>query len=164
MTASPETIIRPAAAADEPALGRLGAMLVALHHDFDPDRFIAPGPHTEAGYARFLTGRIGRQDAVLLVAEHGGTVTGYVFGSLEGADWMSLRGPAGVVHDLIVDPDRRGGGIGRRLLEAALQALRDLGAPRVVLSTAQRNESAQRLFAAIGFRPTMIEMTREWPD
>ncbi|MFA5599930.1 MAG: GNAT family N-acetyltransferase, partial [Phenylobacterium sp.] len=118
----------------------------------------------EAGYASFLAGQIGRNDAVLLVAEHGGAVVGYVFGSLDGTDWMSLRGPAGVVHDLIVDPDRRGGGIGRRLLEAALQALRDLGAPRVVLSTAHRNESAQRLFAAIGFRPTMIEMTREWPD
>jgi RimJ/RimL family protein N-acetyltransferase len=31
----------------------------------------------------------------------------------------------------------------------------------VVLSTAVRNEAAQRLFARAGFRPTMIEMTRE---
>ena len=30
-----------------------------------------------------------------------------------------------------------------------------------VLSTAERNETAQRLFASAGFRRTMIEMTRE---
>jgi len=31
----------------------------------------------------------------------------------------------------------------------------------VVLSTAERNAPAQRLFASAGFRRTMIEMTRE---
>jgi hypothetical protein len=30
-----------------------------------------------------------------------------------------------------------------------------------VLSAAAKNESARRLFASLGFRPTMIEMTRE---
>ena len=35
------------------------------------------------------------------------------------------------------------------------------GAPRVVLSTAFRNEAAQRLFERMGFRRTMVEMTRE---
>jgi len=29
------------------------------------------------------------------------------------------------------------------------------------LSTAVKNEAAQRLFASVGFRSTMIEMTRE---
>jgi ribosomal protein S18 acetylase RimI-like enzyme len=47
------------------------------------------------------------------------------------------------------------------LLSATVAALRVRGAPRVVLSTAERNESAQRLFARAGFRRTMIEMTRE---
>ena len=74
---------------------------------------------------------------------------------------MSLRGPAGVLHDLVVVAAHRGQGVGRALLEATLQALAAKGAPRVVLSTAERNETAQRLFARAGFRRTMIEMTRE---
>jgi ribosomal protein S18 acetylase RimI-like enzyme len=74
---------------------------------------------------------------------------------------MSLRGPAGVVHDIVVDPTHRGLGIGAMLLEAAVAALEARGAPRVVLSTAERNEAAQRLFAKAGFRRTMVEMTRE---
>jgi ribosomal protein S18 acetylase RimI-like enzyme len=47
------------------------------------------------------------------------------------------------------------------LLDRTLEALEAKAAPRVVLSTAERNEAAQRLFARAGFRRTMIEMTRE---
>ena len=74
---------------------------------------------------------------------------------------MALRGPAGALYDIIVDPAHRAHGIGRRLLDAAIAELKAKGAPRVVLSTAQRNEPAQRLFEKAGFRRTMIEMTRE---
>ena len=98
---------------------------------------------------------------VILVAERDGAVVGYVYGALEGYDYMSLRGPAGVLHDIVVDPSHRREGIGRLLLDAALEALERRGAPRVVLSTAAVNEPAQHLFERAGFRPTMIEMTRE---
>ena len=103
-------------------------------------------------------------DAAVLVAEDGGDVIGYAYAAVEGYDYMSLRGPAGVLHDVIVEPGHRGRGVGRLLLGAALQFLRSRGVPRVVLSTAERNEAAQRLFASVGFRRTMIEMTRELDD
>jgi ribosomal protein S18 acetylase RimI-like enzyme len=90
-------------------------------------------------------------------------VVGYAYAAIEGTDWMALRGPAGALHDLVVDPASRGRGVGGALLEAAVAALKAKGAPRVVLSTAERNEGARRLFARAGFRPTMIEMTRELP-
>jgi ribosomal protein S18 acetylase RimI-like enzyme len=153
--------IRRARPDDAPALGRLGALLVALHHDYDPDRFIAPGPRTEHGYGGFLASELERKDAIILIAEEGGAALGYAYAGLEGHDWMALRGPAGVIYDLVVDPARRREGIGRTLLNATLEALADRGAPRVVLSTATQNAAAQRLFAAAGFRPTMLEMTRE---
>ena len=75
---------------------------------------------------------------------------GYTFAGVEGVDYMSLRGPAGVLHDIVVDPEHRGLGIGRALLDATLTELEALGAPRVVLSTAERNEPAQQVFAAGG--------------
>ena len=80
---------------------------------------------------------------------------------LEGLDYMSLRGPAGVLYDIVVDPAHRRGGVGRALLDATIASLEARGAPMVVLSTAERNEAAQRLFASAGFRRTMIEMTRD---
>jgi ribosomal protein S18 acetylase RimI-like enzyme len=98
---------------------------------------------------------------VVLVAERGGGVLGYTYASVEGYDYMSLRGPAGVLNDIVVDPPERGRGIGRMLLEATIDELKTRGVPRVVLSTAEQNEAAQHLFARAGFRRTMIEMTRE---
>jgi RimJ/RimL family protein N-acetyltransferase len=41
--------------------------------------------------------------------------------------------------------------------------LQQRGAPRVLLWTAEPNAVAQRLFARLGFRRTMIEMTRDLP-
>lgn len=160
----PAVIIRPATVEDAPALGRLGALLVRLHHELDARRFIPATPRTAQGYAAWLRSQVAAPDVVVIVAEHDGDVVGYIYGGVEGHDWMALRGPAGVLHDLIVDPAHRGHGIGRLLLDAAVAALRARGAPRVVLSTAARNEDAQRLVARAGFRPTMVEMTRELGD
>jgi len=153
--------IRPGAPADLKAMGRLGALLVRIHHDFDPDRFIAATPQTEHAYGSFLGRQLEEPNIVILVAERDGEVVGYAYAGVEGKDYMALRGPAGALYDLVVDPAHRGQGVGRRLLDATLKALQAKGAPRVVLSTAERNESAQRLFARAGFRRTMIEMTRE---
>lgn len=153
--------IRPATAADSDALGRLGALLVRLHHEFDARRFIAPSPDTPRGYGRYLRSQQDEPDVVMLVAERDGEVVGYTYAGLEGFDYMALRGPAGALYDIVVDPAHRSLGIGRQLLEATLAELTRRGAPRVVLSTAERNDAAQRLFERAGFRRTMIEMTRE---
>ena len=90
----------------------MGAHLVAVHHDFDPKRFIAASAGTERGYGEYLTRQIDRPGMVLLVADEAGAVLGYAYAGLEGADYMALRGPAGVVYDLVVDPARRRQGIG----------------------------------------------------
>ncbi len=156
-----DLVIRPAARGDLPRLGTLGTLLVAEHHAFDPQRFFAASDRTLAGYAAFISSQLDEPDAVVLVAEDQGNVIGYAYGTVEGYDYMALRGPAGVLQDIIVDPAYRGRGIGRRLLDAILAKLKSRDVPRVVLSTAAGNEGAQRLFAKAGFRRTMIEMTRE---
>src|SRR6476646_4876661 len=154
-------LIRPATRADVPTLGRLGAMLVRTHHDFDPARFIPASSQTEAGYGSFLGTQLDTPSVGVFVAEDDGEVIGYTYSGLEGRDYMSLRGPAGVLYDIVVDPEHRRSGVGRALLDATVASLKTRGAPMVVLSTAERNEPAQRLFAGAGFRRTMIEMTRE---
>jgi ribosomal protein S18 acetylase RimI-like enzyme len=154
-------IVRPAEPADLRAIGRLGAQLVAQHHAFDPDRFLAPMPGLPENYARFVERQLRRPESIVLVAERSSAVVGYTYAGLEGFDYMALRGPAGLVYDLIVDAEHRRQGIGSALLEAALARLAELGAPRAVLSTAERNPVAQSMFERAGFRRTMIEMTRE---
>ena len=153
--------IRPATPADVPALGRLGAHLMRVHHDFDPQRFLSPGSNPEEGYAWFLGRQLEEPDSVVLVAEHEEQIVGYVYAGIEPLSWRELRDEAGFVHDIVVAPGSTRQGAGKLLLAAALDWLRGRGAARAMLWTAQQNESAQRLFEGAGFRRTMIEMTRE---
>ncbi len=157
-------MIRRATPADLPVIGRLGALLIEEHYAFDPQRFLAAKPRTPSDYAFFISTQLEDTDKAVFVAEDNGNVIGYAYAAIEGYDYMALRGPAGVLHDVIVDPEHRGRGVGRLLLDATLEFFRSRGVPRVVLFTAEQNEAAQRLFARMGFRRTMIEMTRELDD
>lgn len=152
--------IRQATTQDGDALGRMGAQLARQHHAFDPDRFMLPDD-VEKGYRWWLLREAKNKKAVVLVAERAGAVAGYAYGRLEATDWNALLDAHGGFHDLWVDPQARGTGAGRALAEAMVARLTALGAPRIVLKTAAKNEYAQRLFARLGWRPTMIEMTRE---
>jgi ribosomal protein S18 acetylase RimI-like enzyme len=163
-TSSNAVAVRPATTADLPRIGWLGDLLVKVHNAFDAERFIATRPRTPADYAAFMGTQLGTPDVAVLVAHVNDDVIGYAYCAVEGYDYMALRGPAGVLHDIIVDPEYRNQGVGTQLLEAALAFMRSRGAPRVVLSTADRNETALKLFESSGFRRTMVEMTRELTD
>jgi ribosomal protein S18 acetylase RimI-like enzyme len=153
--------IRKALPSDSPALGRLGAMLMRAHYEFDRQRFLAPHPGSESGYASFLGSLLDSEDDVVFVAEDEGTIVGYVYAALEPLSWKELRGPAGFVHDVAVAEEARKTGVAKQLMEAAIAWLREHRAPRVILWTASPNTAARNLFQSLGFRSTMIEMTLE---
>lgn len=159
-TPAPAIGIRPATPGDEAALGRYGGALMRQHHAFDPERFITTSD-PEGGYGRFLVSQIGEPETIVLVAERTGNVIGYVYASLEPMSWKELRAACGFIHDVYVDEAARGQRAGERLVHAAIAWLEAHGAPRVVLQCAARNDTAQRLFGHLGFRRTMVEMTRE---
>ena len=162
MAAMSESIaIRKATTADLPALGRLGALLLRTHYQFDSQRFMAPQGDTEGGYAWFLGTQLREKDVIVLVAEQQASVVGYVYAGLEPQSWKELREACGFIHDVVVDERARHTGVAMALIDAAVVWLREQGAPRVVLWTAQQNDGAQRLFERVGFRRTMVEMTRE---
>lgn len=153
--------IRRAEERDLPALGRMGAQLIRMHHGFDPSRFLTPPEDASDGYAWFLGTQLAREDVVVLVADRGGEVIGYVYAGIEPMSWMELREQAGFIHDVCVDQAARESGVGTALAEAAMRWLSDRGMPRVLLWTAPQNDAARRLFDRLGFRLTMVEMTRE---
>jgi GNAT superfamily N-acetyltransferase len=105
---------------------------------------ISTGSGTGSSYARWLGAQLEKAGVVILSAERQGAVVGYAYGALEGYDYMALRGPAGVLHDVFVDPQMRQGGIGRALLEAMMDALGQArSAPdRAIDRTAQRGGAA----------------------
>jgi ribosomal protein S18 acetylase RimI-like enzyme len=152
--------VRPAKSADLTALARMAAALVRQHHDFDAARFMLP-EDLESGYRWWLAREMKREGAMVLVAELEGAVVGYAYGTLEGRDWSALRDTCGALHDIWVEEVARGKGAGSALLEELVRRFKELGMPRIVLMSATQNATAQRLFARHGWRPTMVEMTRE---
>ena len=156
-----DIVIRLAKDSDTPALGRLGALLLKTHHGFDQKRFMAPRTNSEEGYAWFLRSQLKEKEVVIFVAERAGTIVGYVYAGIEPISWKELRDMAGFIHDVVVDESSRRSGIARSLIQAAVEWLQAKGAPRIMLWTAEQNEGAQRLFSRLGFRRTMIEMTKE---
>src|SRR5262249_41431152 len=115
-------------------------------------------------YADLLSEQHGRQDAVVLVAEEAGKLVGYAFACVEPPCLVALTGRVGWIHDLYVVAEGRGRRTGTRLLDAAIQALGDLGVVDVLLGVASQNEVAATLFRRRGFRPTLQEMALNLGD
>jgi ribosomal protein S18 acetylase RimI-like enzyme len=154
--------IRAMTKSDLPAASQLAGKLVRMHHDLDSRRFLhLPSP--EAGYARYFGGELASEDVVLIVAERTGdrAIVGYAYGRLEPRSYNELLDACGKLHDVYVDGGSRGNQLGERLVSDVVRRLTAKGAPRVLLLTAIQNEAAQHLFKKLGFRTTMLEMTRE---
>jgi ribosomal protein S18 acetylase RimI-like enzyme len=151
--------------ADLPAAGRLAAKLVAMHYALDDRRYLHL-PNAAAGYERYFGDELKSERAVLLVAERalpgdGEALVGYAYGRLEARSYNELLDACGKLHDVYVEEGARGHRLGEALVREVVRRLEALGAPRVLLLTAVQNEAAQRLFGKLGFRTTMLEMTRE---
>jgi ribosomal protein S18 acetylase RimI-like enzyme len=155
-----EVLVRPVIQGDVPAVAELAAALVKYHRDLDPKRYMKIDRARE-GYARFLSGELENERAVVLCAVQGDTIVGYAYGTVEGRNWSALLDPHGALHDVFVDLSARRQGVAEKLVLEVCRRLQGLGAPRVLLHTAVQNLEAQALFAKLGFRATMLEMTRE---
>lgn len=83
-------------------------------------------------------------DSAVLVAREGDEVVGICTVYL---DIDSVRfGRRAWVEDLMVDPDRRSHGIGKRLLDAAKTWAHDRGATHLELDSAERRVDAHRFY------------------
>ena len=156
--------IRPAVASDLPEVAKLAGLMVRLHHAWDPQRFAILREPIEPGYEQWLGREIQNRSALVLVGvstEPRAKILGYAYARLEGVDWNRLMDACGFLHDLVVAEDARKHGVASALVEGVAAWMKEKGAPRLVLETAAKNELGQGFFKKRGFRPTMIEMTRE---
>lgn len=152
------TVIRDMTTADLGAVSLLAEQLVLLHHHWDSTRFFTT-PDVAQGYHRFFQSQLGAEGLVLLTAEVGGEVAGYLYGTAEGRDWTKLLHPHGAVHDLFVAEKFRGHGVAQALMKEASVRFHRLGAKQLVLYSASTNVEGQALFRKLGYRATMVEMT-----
>jgi ribosomal protein S18 acetylase RimI-like enzyme len=143
-------------------MAEMAAALVRFHHELDPARFFLAA-NVERGYRGWFAQELLNPEAILLVAERDGVLSGYTYGRIEARDWNMLLDRHAALHDVFVREEARKTGLADQLVHAFLDESARAGAPRVVLHTASQNHRAQAVFSRLGFRPTMVEMMVELP-
>lgn len=94
-----------------------------------------------------------------MVGELDGRVVGFAYLTYEERNYIDLLENAVRLHDIYVEEEGRGAGIGKDLLNAVIDTAKEFGADKLVLSVAARNEYAREFFKRNGLRETMVEMT-----
>ena len=132
--------VRQATLDDEPELRRIDlATWTSLTSPSDP-------PDNPAW--RFFEGDRRTTDGVL-VAVGDGRTAGYV--KLSPATPLPSSNHVLMINGLAVDPAQQGAGVGRALVEAAVERARALGARKVSLRVLGHNDRAKRLYERCGF-------------
>lgn len=158
--------IRKATAADVPNVLPMVRRICQQHRDLDRDRYdyVCDPGHA---YEDWLVQRASDPRSVFLVAHDetasGDELAGYVVATIERELAIYRLNEYGYVHDLWVESDARGEGVGRGLIEAAVEAFEKLGVEQVRLETAADNEIARRLYESCGFVTSSIEMMHVIP-
>ncbi|CAN7235947.1 GNAT family acetyltransferase [Microbacterium sp. LjRoot45] len=91
------------------------------------------------------------QPELFLVAVDGSEIVGSVMAGYDGH--------RGWLYYLASSPERRGEGIGRRLVERAEEFLIDLGCPKVQLMVRTENVEVHDFYSSLGFEPFEVWTT-----
>ena len=130
--------VRLASSADAEPIGR-------LLHDFNTEfDEVTPGPRVLADRIRQL---LDRGDATVILAGTGPDGLGVL--RFRPAIWTDA--PECYLAELYVVPQRRGQGLGRALMEAAIEVARARGAAWMELGTSEDDVAARALYESLGF-------------
>lgn len=115
---------------------------------------------SEAVYASTFERLLGDdpRDFSALVAEVDGRVVGLAHYMFHRHNWKIED--VCYLQDLYADPDVRGSGVGRALIEAVYDAADQHGAPQVYWSTQEFNDVARRLYDRVGALTPFIKYQR----
>ena len=143
-------LIRPLTAADQPEWRRLWTAYLAFYETTLPDAVF------DTTFARLLDPARPEQNA--LVAELDGRLVGLVHYIYHAHNWRIED--VCYLQDLYVDPETRGTGAGRALIEAVYRAADANGTPAVYWLTQEFNTTARQLYDRIATVTPFIKYQR----
>ena len=134
-----ELVLRTATCADQPAIR---ALVFSVLESYG----LKPSPHDTDADLEDLQQHYFSCGGDFVVLRDGGRVIGTVALANQGAGNCELR-------KMYLDPAYRGRGLGKQLMEHALQRAKELGFGRMTLETATVLKEAVKLYEQFGFRP-----------
>jgi GNAT superfamily N-acetyltransferase len=148
--------VRRAAKEDARKVAELAIKLFAQHRNYDARRFMHVDNVEQAAW--YYGSQTEVADAAVLVAEIENEVVGFAYLQFESKDYANLLENAAWLHDIYIEEAARGFNAGKFLIEKSIEVAREIGADKLMLSVAAKNEFARRFFERGGFRETMVEM------
>ena len=154
-------------AADIPALEPLWVEVHRAHVASMPE--LAPYVTDEETWAErraFYEKVMAQPDSVLLLAHADGSLIGYALAHVAAVrdTWIFDTWVTGEriaeIESLSVLPEHRGNGLGSALMDELEREIPALGIDDVIVGALAGNETALRLYARRGFRPTWLYMSR----
>src|SRR5262245_10053962 len=130
--------VRRATPGDAPQVARL---LDGFQTEYDE-----PSPGTETLEERYEELIRSKEMIVLLVGEGPDG-----FAQLRLRPWVYSAGLHSYLEELYVVPDLRGNGLGRALLDAAMETARGEGAEQMEVGTSEDDKAARKLYESVGF-------------
>jgi GNAT superfamily N-acetyltransferase len=145
----PDLTVRPVARADQAAWRRLWDGYNAFYGRSGPTALAES--IVETTWARFFDGY---EPMEALVAEKDGRLLGLTHIVFH----RGMTSPTSVCYlqDLFTDPEARGQGVGRALIEAVYRRAKAAGAVRVYWQTHETNATAMRLYDAVAERTGFV--------
>lgn len=152
-----DVTVRDAVEKDLDRIAELWSEMIDLHHDLD-ERFWIRKPDGEANFRRSMAESLGDAKRVLVVAEVDGRVAGFALGHINDEPTTMSERPSAYISDVSVGSEFRGKGVGRRLVDAAMETLAKFGVEDLTLLAACKNECAVGFYEALGFERQFITM------
>lgn len=142
-------LIRKATAAEIPQILKLLVQVNMVHHVGRPDLFKGPATkYSEQELQKLLKD----EKRPVFVCMDGEVLLGYAFCVLKEVSNDQLLEDCKTLYvdDLCVDETSRGNGVGKALMNHAVQAAKDCGCHNVTLNVWSFNEKAMRFYQSFG--------------
>jgi GNAT superfamily N-acetyltransferase len=152
-------LLRPATSADANLLAELTRHVHDLHVAAEPALY---RDHDAAAIAGAFRERLAADDYHVVLAESAGRAAGCVCYRVHQSPGNAFCHPRSVlfVDQLVVVPDARRAGLGRRLMEAVDAEARRLGIDRIELDVRAFNRDALAFYTACGYAPASLRLAR----
>lgn len=153
-----EAHVRRATHGDIASLVTLGLTIQELHSQALPTVFVEPD---EEAFASFFRDALESDDHVLVV-DNGKELLGYLLAAHVARGTTSFKHASSLlhIHHIVVAPKARREQLGARLMKAAAELAKDIGATAIRLDSWSFNVDAQNFFVSQGFAPINVVFER----
>jgi ribosomal protein S18 acetylase RimI-like enzyme len=151
--------LRDATSGDISRIVEAWGELARIHEQMNPGFTLSRS--WRRAYGDYLFALLGRQDALVVLAESGEHLAGLAIGRIIMLPAFFKHRRRGYIQDVYTREAYRRLGVARQMVERIQRWLHEQGVRRVELTVAVPNARAQAFWESLGYQPYMAYLTKE---